>query len=168
MPTLTRQPTKKTPTRRVVPKRPVPPSQAGSRLKQRALYWLKHPLNASWGWLSSVRTAILLIIAITIICLLGIYFVQAPNEVLNDPTAYASWVQLNELPRYGSLTPIFDWMQFFTIFSSWYFMLLMVILVLSIIVCTLNRLPAIWQNFRHPIVRRSDKFYENALERSAF
>ncbi|HEY3991649.1 MAG TPA: cytochrome c biogenesis protein ResB, partial [Ktedonobacteraceae bacterium] len=168
MPTITKAPAKRAPLKKETLKRYQRPAPAGSRLKQRALYWFKHPLNASWGWLSSVRTAILLIVAIAIICLLGIYFVQAPGEVLNDPTTYANWVQLNELPRYGSLTPIFDWMQFFTIFSSWYFILLMVILVLSIIVCTLNRLPAIWQNFRHPILRRSDKFYENALERVAF
>ena len=129
---------------------------------------MKHPLNALWGWLSSVRTAILLIVAIAVICLLGIYFTQAPGEVLGDATLYANWVQLNQLSRYGSLTPIFDWLQFFTIFSSWYFMLLMVLLVLSIIVCTLNRFPPIWQNFRHPILRRSDKFYENALERVTF
>ncbi|HXR64346.1 MAG TPA: cytochrome c biogenesis protein ResB [Ktedonobacteraceae bacterium] len=168
MPTISKAPPKRAPIKKELLKRPTRQAPLGSRLKQRALYWFKHPLNASWGWLSSVRTAILLIVAITIICLLGIYFVQAPGEVLNDPTVYINWVQLNELPRYGSLTPIFDWLQFFTIFSSWYFMLLMVILVLSIIVCTLNRLPAIWQNFRHPILRRSDKFYENALERVAF
>lgn len=166
---LTKQPAKRTAARKTAPKRPVrPATPPGSRLKQRALYWLRHPLNAAWGWLSSVRTAILLITAITIICLLGIYFVQAPGEVLNDPTSYANWVQLNELPRYGSLTPIFDWLHFYTIFSSWYFILLMSLLALSIIVCTLNRLPAIWQNFRHPILKRSDKFYENALERVSF
>jgi cytochrome c biogenesis protein len=170
MTTLTKQPAKRTAARKKMPpKRPVRPvTPLGSRLKQRALYWLRHPLNAAWGWLSSVRTAILLITAITLICLLGIYFVQAPGEVLNDPTAYANWVQLNELPRYGSLTPVFDWLHFYTIFSSWYFVLLMSLLALSIIVCTLNRLPAIWQNFRHPILKRSDKFYENALERIAF
>ncbi|HEX7737870.1 MAG TPA: cytochrome c biogenesis protein ResB [Ktedonobacteraceae bacterium] len=169
MPTITKAPPKRAPIKKELLKqarRQAPPP--GSRLKQRALYWFKHPLNASWGWLSSVRTAILLIVALSVICLLGIYFVQAPGEVLNDPATYSNWVQLNALPRYGSLTPIFDWMQFFTIFSSWYFMLLMVLLVLSIIVCTLNRFPAIWQNFRHPIVRRSDKFYENALERAVF
>ncbi len=128
----------------------------------------RHPIDATWGWLSSVRTAILLIAAIALICLLGIYFVQAPGEVLNDPAAYAGWVQQNALPRYGSLTPIFDWLHFFTIFSSWYFILLLIILVLSIIVCTLNRAPVIWQNFRHPLIRRSDKFYQNALERGEF
>lgn len=170
MPTISKAPPKRAPIKKELlkqAKRQAPPP-LGSRLKQRARYWFKHPLNASWGWLSSVRTAIILIVAITVICLLGIYFIQVPGEVLNDSAAYANWVQLNELPRYGSLTPLFDWMQFFTIFSSWYFMLLMVLLVLSITVCTLNRFPAIWQNFRHPIIKRSDKFYENALERVAF
>ena len=168
MTTLTKQPLKKTSQKRGTPKRSTRQVPQGPRLKQRALYWLRHPLNASWGWLSSVRTAIFLISAIALICLFGIYFVQAPGEVLNDPTAYANWVQLNELPKFGSLTSIFDWLQFYTIFSSWYFMLLLTLLALSIVVCTLNRLPAIWQNFRHPILRRSDKFYENALERISF
>lgn len=139
-----------------------------SRIRQRAFYWSRHPLNAAWAWLSSVRTAILLISALVVISFLGIYFQQAPGEVLNDPAAYAAWVQLNELPRYGSLTPIFDWLQCYTIFSSWYFLLLLTLLTCSIIVCTLNRLPAIWQNFRHPLLKRSDTFYANALERLTF
>lgn len=170
MATLTKQSTttRKAPRKPGAFKRETRPTPRSARLKQRALYWLRHPLNAAWGWLSSVRTAILLITAIAIICLLGIYFVQAPGEVLNDPTAYANWVQMNELARYGSLTPIFDWLQFYTIFSSWYFMLLMSLLALSVIVCTLNRFPAIWQNLCHPIPRRSDKFYENAVERVTF
>jgi cytochrome c biogenesis protein len=148
--------------------RRTPRGGASSRFRQRLLYVARHPIDAAWGWLSSVRTAILLIVAITLICLVGIYFVQAPGEVLNDPTTYAAWVQQNALPRYGSLTPLFDWLHFFTIFSSWYFVLLLVVLVLSIIVCTLNRAPAIWQNFRYPLIRRSNKFYQNALERGEF
>lgn len=143
----------------------LPPKQ---RYKQRFLYVLKHPINAAWGWLSSVRTAIILITSIAVICFIGIYFVQAPGEVLGDPVAYAAWVQQNALPRYGSLTPTFDWLQFFTIFSSWYFMLLLTVLSLSIIVGTLNRAPIIWQNFKHPLIRRNDNFYQNALERSEF
>jgi cytochrome c biogenesis protein len=138
------------------------------RYKQRFLYTLKHPVDAIWGWLSSVRTAIFLITSIAALCFVGIYFVQAPGEVLGDPVAYATWVQQNALPRYGSLTPIFDWLRFFTIFSSWYFMLLLTVLSLSIIVCTLNRAPAIWQNFKHPLIRRNDNFYQNALDRSEY
>jgi cytochrome c biogenesis protein len=140
----------------------------GQRFVSRLRYVARHPVDAAWGWLSSVRTAILLIVCIVVICFIGIYFIQAPGEVLSDPAAYAAWVQQNALPRYGSLTPIFDWLQFFKVFSSWYFFLVLTILALSIVVCTLNRAPAIWQNFRHPVIRRSDKFYSNALERSTF
>lgn len=140
----------------------------GPRWRQRLLYAVRHPVDFLWAWLSSVRTAILLISAIAIVCLIGIYFIQAPEEVLADSVAYAAWVQQNALPRYGALTPIYDGLQFFTIFSSWYFMLLLTILSLSIVVCTLNRAPAIWQNFAHPLIRRSDTFYEHALERTEF
>ncbi|GER85212.1 MAG: cytochrome c biogenesis protein ResB [Thermogemmatispora sp.] len=150
-------------------KRPAAPRLSpGQRLKKRLTYAMKHPLDALWGWLSSVRTAIFLIVCIIVVCILGIYFPQAPGEVLNDPTAYQAWLQQNALPQYGSLTPIYDWLHFFTIFSSWYFMLLLGVLALSIVVCTLNRAPAIWQNFAHPLIRRSDRFYQNALERASF
>jgi cytochrome c biogenesis protein len=138
------------------------------RFTQRLVYSLKHPVSTLWGWLGSVRTAIFLLIAIVVVCLLGIYFLQAPREVVGDPVLYPAWVQQNALPRYGSLTPLFDWLQFFTIFSSWYFLLLLVLLALSIIVSTVNRAPLIWQNFAHPVLRRPDNFYESALERSVF
>lgn len=138
------------------------------RYKQRFFYTLRHPIDGIWGWLSSVRTAIFLITSIALLCFVGIYFVQAPGEVLGDPVAYAAWVQQNALPHYGSLTPVFDWLRFFTIFSSWYFMLLLTVLSLSIIVCTLNRAPGIWHNFKHPLIRRNENFYQNALERSEY
>src|SRR6266566_2477830 len=138
------------------------------KYEQRLPYIIRHPIDAIWGWLSSVRTAIFLITSIAVICFIGIYFVQAPGEVLTDPVGYAAWVQQNALPRYGSLTPIFDWLRFYTIFSSWYFMLLLTVLSLSIIVCTLNRAPGIWHNFKHPLIRRNENFYQNALERSEY
>ena len=75
------------------------------KYKQRLPYLVRHPIDGIWGWLSSVRTAIFLISSIAVICFIGIYFVQAPGEVLNDPVAYVAWIQQNALPRYGSLTP---------------------------------------------------------------
>src|SRR5579875_1101205 len=147
MTTLTKQPPRKTPAKKKVPKRYACPAPGKSRRKERALYWFRHPLNAAWGWFSSVRTAILLIVAVSVVSLLGIYFQQAPGEVVGDPTAYATWVQMNELPRFGSLTPIFNWLQFFTIFSSWYFILLLILLATSILIGgMLNRLPALYAN----------------------
>ncbi|SRR5579875_634093 len=163
---------RKTTTASVTHKRPISGKgnrrRKQSRFVQRLNYSLHHPINAMWGWLSSVRNAIYLIVAIVVVCFIGIYFPQAPREVLGDPVAYAAWVQQNALASYGSLTPIFNWLQFFTVFSSWYFKLLLTLLALSVVVCTLNRAPAIWHNFAHPLIRRSDKFYQNALERAEF
>ncbi|GAC1620657.1 MAG: cytochrome c biogenesis protein ResB [Ktedonobacteraceae bacterium] len=168
MSTLIRNPKSTQPGKHTPPRFKKSTLTPGQRFKQRLTYNLKHPIDYLWGALSSVRNAIYLIAAIAFVCFLGVYFVQAPGEVLGDPVAYAAWVQQNALPHYGSLTPLFDSLQFFTIFSSWYFRLMLVILSLSVIVCTLNRVPAIWQNFAHPVIRRSDKFYQNALERTAF
>ena len=143
-------------------------ARGGGRFVQRLRHNVRHPINSMWGWLSSVRNAIYLIIAIVVVCAIGIYVIQAPGEVVGDAATYSAWLQQNALPQYGSLTPIFDWLQFFTIFSSWYFKLLLTLLSLSVVVCTLNRAPAIWHNFAHPLIRRSDKFYQNALERAEF
>src|SRR5260370_35090653 len=76
------------------------------KYKQRLPYLVRHPIDGIWGWLSSVRTAIFLITSIVVICFTGIYFVQAPGEVLNDPVVYAAWVHPNELPLCDELTRI--------------------------------------------------------------
>src|SRR5215469_16523419 len=61
------------------------------QMKSYLPFVVRHPIDGIWGWLSSVRTAIFLITSIALICLIGIYFVQAPGEVLADPVAYAAW-----------------------------------------------------------------------------
>ncbi len=148
---------------------PERPSRPLSRPPGRLLFILRHPIDFFWGWLSSVRNAIAIITLIVGICLLGVYFPQAPAEVLNDPAGYSFWIQQNVLTRYGSMTPVYDWLQFFKIFSSWYFYLLMFLLAMSTLVGgLLNRAPTIWHNFAHPLLRRSDKFYQNALERGEY
>src|SRR3989440_13048151 len=47
-------------------------------------------------------------------------------------------------------------------------MLWLTVISLSIVVCTLNRAPGIWHNFKHLLIRRNDNFYQNALERLEF
>src|SRR6266487_4342142 len=116
MATLVKNPKSSQPNKRTSPRSKKSTLTAGQRFKQRLVYNLKHPLDSLWGALSSVRNAIYLIAAIALVCFLGVYFVQAPAEVVGDAVAYTAWVQQNALPRYGSLTPIFDALQFFTIF----------------------------------------------------
>ncbi len=128
-------------------------------------YW-KHPINSLWGLFSSVKTAIVLIALITIICIIGILVIQAPVEITSSRSDFALWVSQEMVGKYGpTWATIFHSLGFFTIFSTWYFKTLMVLLAINVTVCTLNRAPGIWYNFRHPAVRTNDRFYQNALAR---
>ncbi len=131
-------------------------------------YW-KHPINSLWGFFSSVKTAIVLIALITAICIIGIIVIQAPVEITSSPADYALWVTSEMGAKYGQTwTTIFNGLGFFTIFSMWYFKAIMVLLAINVAVCTLNRAPGIWYNFRNPAVRTNDRFYQNALARQEF
>jgi len=125
-------------------------------------------VNRIWGLFSSVKFAVVLIGLIAAVCIIGVFFTQAPIEIRSSPTDYAAWLNTNVRPTYGSWTDLLNWLQFFTIFASWYFRLLLTLLAISICICTANRAPGIWHNFRHPLIRRSDRFYQNARERAEF
>src|ERR1051326_1181919 len=138
------------------------PAKSTSRFGR---YW-KHPINSLWGLFSSVKTAIVLIALITSICIIGIIVIQAPVEITSSPSDFALWVSQEMGAKYGQTwTSIFDGLGLFTIFSTWYFKALMVLLAINVTVGTLNRAPGIWYNFRNPAVRTNDRFYQNALAR---
>ncbi len=128
-------------------------------------YW-KHPINSLWGLFSSVKTAIVLIALIAVICIIGIVVIQAPEEITSSPTDFALWISADMVSKYGpTWTTIFNDLGFFNIFAMWYFKVLMVLLAINVAVCTMNRAPGIWYNFRNPSVRTNDRFYQNALAR---
>ena len=150
--------------RRAAPKA-APPTRRPNRFRR---YW-KHPANSLWGFFSSVKTAIILIALVTTICIIGIIVIQAPVEITSSPSDFALWVQVDMMGKYGQTwTTIFNDLGFFTIFSMWYFKAIMVLLAINVAVCTLNRAPGIWYNFRNPAVRTNDRFYQNALARQEF
>jgi len=136
--------------------------------RRRKPWTVNRLINRIWGLFSSVKFAIVLIALIAAVCLIGVFFTQAPIEIRSSPTDYAAWLESTARPTYGSWTDLLNWLQFFTIFASWYFRLLLTLLAISIIICTANRAPGIWHNFRHPLIRRSDRFYQNARERVEF
>ncbi len=154
---------------RVVSRRRAASKAAQAKRTNRYGRFLKHPINSLWGLFSSVKTAIVLIALITLVCIIGIIIVQAPVEITSSPSDYALWLAQDMTSKYGhGWANLFQTLQFFTIFSSWYFKLLMVLLAINVTVCTLNRAPGIWNAFRYPMVRTNDRFYQNALARTDF
>jgi len=155
---------------RIVSRRRAGAKAAPPKRANRFGRYLKHPINSLWGLFSSVKTAIVLISLIALICIIGIIVIQAPVEITSSPSDFALWVSQDMVGKYGQTwTNIFYSLGFFTIFSTWYFRALMVLLAISVTLGgIIQRAPGIWHNFRHPAVRTNDRFYQNALARKEF
>ena len=123
----------------------------------------RRPFDALWGLFGSVSLMIVLVSIMLALSAIGVFISQAPAEVISSPNDYAAWVAANAQPQYHQFTNLMDWLQFFIIFRSWYFKVLIVLLALNILVGgMLNRAPGIWQKFRHMQLKRADGFYENS------
>ncbi len=100
--------------------------------------------------------AVLQIIVLAVAGLIGTLLRQLPAFALTDPAAYAS--QMDEMHRiYDPVTllglnvgpqmvDLFERLGFFRVFSAPWFTFLLTLLVVSIIVCTLDRTPRLWRS----------------------
>lgn len=102
-----------------------------------------------------------LIIAMTVLSLLGVLFQQAPPEALEDPSIYAQWLD-SVRPRYRGLTDALSALQVFRMFTSWAWRIVVVLLVLSIIACTVHRIPTLWRNATAPHLNVRESLFDKA------
>jgi cytochrome c biogenesis protein len=133
--------------------------------------------GAAWGLLTNVSFAVLLIILLAISGLVGMLVRQFPITAASDPARYAAeiatmhraWdgIQPFDLPLGSFLVDTFDWVGLFSVFSSPWFLLLMSVLTISIIVCTLDRTPRLWQSVRDVRVDQPEPFFDTRLEHRA-
>jgi cytochrome c biogenesis protein len=118
-------------------------------------------LDRIWRFFISMRTGLLLILALGLMSLIGTMVVQAPAEVLTDPQAYQSWIASVQ-PKYGGWTRVIDLLGFFSIFSSILFKGITVLLTTSILACSVNRAPRLWKVAFHPRTRMGETFFTHA------
>lgn len=112
------------------------------------------------------RFGLLLILALGVLSLLGVLFIQAPDHIRQDPQAYASWVEQLR-PRYGGWTLVLDKLGVFTMFSSIAFTVVTSLLALSIVACTTHRLPQLWKQATKPHLHVKDTFFDHARSRGS-
>jgi cytochrome c biogenesis protein len=119
------------------------------------------------------------IIVLAVAGLIGIMLRQIPSFALRDPAAYAR--EVSELHRrYDALTiggisvgpamtDLFERLGFFRVFSAPWFTFLMTLLIVSIVVCTLDRTPRLWRAARHVRVAQPEPYFDLRLaERARF
>ena len=130
------------------------------------------PFRAAQRLLTSVRFAVVQIIVIAIAAVVGMTVRQLPGFASRTQADYVGQMDLMReryVPALGR--PLVDLMErlgLFAIFSAWWFSALLTLLVLSIIVCTLDRLPRLWRSAAEIRVVQPDLFYDPALpERAA-
>ncbi len=108
---------------------------AGPRLG--LLGWLR------WVWrqLTSMRTALVLLLLLALAAIPGSVLPQRPN----DPLAVNDWIERNP----GS-APTLDRLGFFDVFASPWFAAVYILLFISLIGCVLPRVGAHWRSMRAP------------------
>ncbi len=115
--------------------------------------------------LTSMRVALMLLLIFGLLTLAGTLLAQAPATVKGNPAAYANW--LDEVrPKYGGWTGILDALGLFTVFSSIWFKATLLLLVTSLVTCSLRRLPGLWRTATQPRMVMTEAFFERAPHRA--
>jgi len=118
-------------------------------------------LNRLWRFFISMRTGLMLILALGLLSLAGTLLVQAPAGMASDPQAYASWLTSLK-PKYGGWTTVLDKLGFFSMFTSIWFTSITVLLTTSVLACSVNRAPRLWKLAFHPRTRMTETFFTHA------
>jgi cytochrome c biogenesis protein len=128
---------------------------------------LARPGRAVYGLLTSVRFAVVQIIAIALVGVVGIIVPQLPGAAFRSPADFAEQLAILQArvePSLGApATDLFEALGLFRVFSAWWFTAMLALLAVSIVVCTLDRTPGLWRSARDVRVVQPDPFFDPDL-----
>ena len=123
--------------------------------------------DAVWGLLTSVDFAVLQIIVLALFAVVGMTLRQLPGFAFRSPTDYADeMAKLHALydPSLGvGVVDALERLQLFQVFTSTWFSVGLVVLILSIVACTIDRLPRLWRQSADIRVVQADPYYDPQL-----
>jgi cytochrome c biogenesis protein ResB len=103
----------------------------------------------------------ILIILLLSLAALGSLFPQLPSKIETDLSKLSVWQEHVHM-RYGALTEILTLFGVFHFFGTPLFILLLIILSLSTLICTLDRWKAVWRRTFHSEIGCSDATLQTA------
>ncbi len=175
-----------------------------------AVDWIDVALEALWHALTSMRVAMVLMIALAVLCVAGSLVLQVPTGMGDDPSARTQWLD-SVRPRFGGWTAVLvyapngltlaigigllcfavvrsmderefvgvglaglaigaigaialatDGIGLFNAFNSLLFRVLVASLTISLIACSVHRVPGAWRTATQPRVDVGPGFFEHA------
>ena len=120
-----------------------------------------------WRLLTSVDFAVIQIIFLSILAVIGMTLQQLPDFAFRSPGDYAT--AMDEIrARYDPVlgpaaVGVLERLGAFAIFKSAIFGMALVVLVISIIVCTLDRTPRLWRDVSSIRVAQPEPFFDPSL-----
>jgi cytochrome c biogenesis protein len=116
---------------------------------------------------TSVDFAVVQIIALSLLALVGMTIKQLPTFAFHSATDYQNAMadlHARYDPAFGrGIVDAPERLQLFHVFTSTWFTVGLIVLVISIIVCTLDRTPRLWRQSKEIRVVQPDAFYDPAL-----
>jgi cytochrome c biogenesis protein len=124
-----------------------------------------------WRTLTSVKFAVLQISILAIAGVVGAVMKQVPAFALHDPSAYAAQMAGIHATYDGTIgaaiVDVLERLGLFQVFSAPWFVFLLTLLVVSIIVCTLDRTPDLWRKERLVRVAQAPPFFDLRMDNRA-
>jgi cytochrome c biogenesis protein len=114
-----------------------------------------------------VRFAVVLNLALALAVMIGTLILQMPTGIQNFEGELDRFLA-GAQGRYGDLSGLLYWAGFYDLYNSLWFRLLIVTVVFSILICTLNRWQPTMRLIRNPVVRTSDRFLQTLSEKASF
>lgn len=120
-----------------------------------------------WKLLTSVDFAVLQIIFLSILAVVGMTLQQLPDFAFRSPGDYAAAIEDIHIRYDPVLGPgvvnVLERLGAFSIFKSSVFGIGLVVLVVSIVVCTLDRTPKLWRDVSDVRVVQPEPYYDSRL-----
>ena len=111
---------------------------------------------------SSLKLALILILILVGLCLIGAFVIQVPASYTQNSQMSAYWLENVAQPATGPWFGMLNLLGLFNVFHSIWFLATGALLIVSIIICTLNR----WNQIKASISRKPmpkiDSYIKNA------
>ena len=119
---------------------------------RRSQTYKKTPIDKIWNFFSSVKVGVWLILITLIASALGTIF---PQEMYIDRTIPAEQYYKD---TYGTLGTIYYTLGFHNLYSSWWYMLLVASIGISLVICSLDRFVPLYRALKTQRVDRHEGF----------